>query len=86
LPHAKPSEEVVKAKKLGYEDRTVNGASSLHPEFSELFWKTFVGWVESGKVEVLKYEVIEGLDAEKVNGALNAMKDGTAKVKWAVKV
>lgn len=33
-----------------------------------------------------EYEVIRALDGEKVDAALDAIRDGTARVKWAVEL
>ncbi len=80
-------EEVVESKKGGFEEKQVFGAAAMHPELGTLFWKVYPEWIQSGKVEVLKYRIIEGLDLDKVNGALDEYRDGTASgERWHVRV
>ena len=53
---------------------SIFGLSAAHPELVTLFWKTFGDWLESKQVQMTKYEVIDGLDAEKMNLVLDDMK------------
>jgi NADPH2:quinone reductase len=71
-----PSETVKAQKKAGFEAKRVIGFSHGIPEFGQLFWKELPKWLESGKIKPAKYNVIEGLDAEKVNEALDMYRDG----------
>jgi len=75
LLEGKPSDAVAAQKKAGWEEKQTMGASPAHPEFADLFWKQFPKWLQSGAIKPLKYNVIEGLDAEKVNKALDGYKD-----------
>lgn len=80
------SEAVLAKKKAGVETKRIKGFSSLIPEFGQLFWKEFPGWLESGKITPLKFKVIEGLDAAKVNGALDEYRDGKGGDRYHVRV
>lgn len=80
------SEAVLAKKKEGVDIKRIKGFSSLIPEFGQLFWKEFPGWLESGKITPLKYKVIEGLDAAKVNGALDEYKEGKGGDRYHVRV
>ncbi|TVY48184.1 Dehydrogenase [Lachnellula occidentalis] len=71
----KPSAAVAAQKKAGYKGFHIHGDSTGSPDLAVLFWKQFPRWLESGEVEASKYRVIEGLDAEKVNAALDGYKD-----------
>ncbi|KAH7403561.1 chaperonin 10-like protein [Cadophora sp. MPI-SDFR-AT-0126] len=69
--------KVAAQKKAGFEERQLSGASTLHPDLAVLFWKVFPEWVEKGEVKVIRpYKVIEGLDADKINAALDGHRDG----------
>ena len=71
-------------KAAGYESKQVIGASKAHPEFAVQFWKQLPKWLENGAIKQLKYEVIEGLDADMVNAALDGYKDWNAPKRWHV--
>lgn len=87
MPHAPPpNEELVKTKKAGYEAKTVFGAPSRYPDLAEPFYKAFVEWVESGTFQMLEYQVVEGLDPERVNATLDEIATRKSSVKFAVKV
>ncbi|KIX09255.1 uncharacterized protein Z518_00334 [Rhinocladiella mackenziei CBS 650.93] len=67
---------VLARKKAGVEDKMIEAYSHAIPEFGRLFWKEFPVWLESRKIKPLKYKVIQGLDADKVNAALDEYKAG----------
>ena len=71
----KPSDAVAAQKKAGFEVKHIMGASAASPDLAILFWKQFPKWIQSGEIKPLKYSIIEGLDAEKVNAALDGYKD-----------
>lgn len=71
----KPSDAVVAQKKAGFEAKHIMGASGATPELAVLFWKQLPKWLQSGEIKSAKYGIIEGLDAEKVNAALDGYKD-----------
>ena len=81
-----PGEEVLSTKKAGCKATSLYGSSGANPELATLFWKTFEDWLESKQVQVSKYEVIEGLDADKVNLVLDNMKHSNTRFKWAIKL
>ena len=74
LPGA-PSAAVAAQKKAGYKGFHLTGSSAASPDLAVLFWKLFPLWLQSGEVKPSKYSVIEGLDAEMVNKALDGYKD-----------
>lgn len=82
----KPSEAVLAQKKAGVGMKRIQGFSGLIPEFGKMFWKEFPGWLESGKIKPLTYKVIEGLDAAKVNGALDEYKEGKGGDRYHVRI
>jgi NADPH2:quinone reductase len=81
----KVDEDVAAEKKDGFDDKQIWGWASNIPEFGRMFWKEFPKLVESGKLRPLRYSVIEGLDVEKVNAALDDI--GASKgVRWHVRM
>ncbi|KAK2763216.1 hypothetical protein FQN54_009852 [Arachnomyces sp. PD_36] len=82
-----PSEEELDPKKtgskeFGYERKFTYGASTVHPEITLEFWKLLPSWIRKGSLKPPRFDVIEGLDADKVNEVLDRYRDGkpTAKV------
>ncbi|KAI4740658.1 hypothetical protein E4T50_08904 [Aureobasidium sp. EXF-12298] len=63
-------------KRAGYERRLVFGVSPMHPEATMGFWETVPQWLRDGHVKSSRFEVIEGLNANAVNKALDHYKDG----------
>ncbi|KAK5054491.1 hypothetical protein LTR84_001382 [Exophiala bonariae] len=78
-------EAALAQKKAGVQDKHVVGFSAAIPAFGALFWKVFPTWLESGLVKPLPYKVIEGLDVDKVNAALDQYRDGTGSDRYHVK-
>ncbi|KAL2871397.1 zinc-binding alcohol dehydrogenase family protein [Aspergillus lucknowensis] len=70
----------VEAKKAGFRKEHAYGASNLHGQFSANFWAKFPEWIQQGKLRALDFQVIEGLDEEKVNRVLDDYRDGRAVV------
>ncbi|KAJ8099548.1 hypothetical protein POJ06DRAFT_281773 [Lipomyces tetrasporus] len=50
------------------------------------FWKILSTWLESGKIIPLKYNVIDGLDAKKVNKALDEYGQGRSAERYHVRI
>lgn len=63
-------------KGAGYDVEHVVDESFVHPEVMVDFWKEMPGWTEKGELRPLGYEVVEGLDAENINGAYDNYRDG----------
>jgi NADPH2:quinone reductase len=80
------SEAVLARKNGGIEVKFVQGISSAIPDFGELFWKQFPTWLETGKVKPLKYKIIEGLDAAKVNEVLDEYREGRGGERYHVQL
>jgi NADPH2:quinone reductase len=78
--------DLLAQKKAGVDDKHIVGFSGAIPEFGKLFWKVFPTWLESGQVKPLPYTVIEGLDADKVNAALDQYRDGKGSERFHVKL
>lgn len=63
-------------KEQGYDLRNVFGSSHLHPELAGRFWENLPGYLEKGDIKTLGFEVKDGLNADAVNGVLDAYRDG----------
>jgi NADPH2:quinone reductase len=59
-------------------------AHSLSYELPE-FWSALPVWLQEGKIAIPPYRVIEGLDVEKVNEALDSYRDGSRVVQAVVR-
>jgi NADPH2:quinone reductase len=82
----KASDAVLAKKKGGIETKHVRGFSDFFPQFGQLFWKQFPIWLETGEIKPLKYKVIEGLDASKVNEALDEYREGKGGERYHVRI
>jgi NADPH2:quinone reductase len=80
------NEAVIEKKEAGFEAKRIQGFSAGIPEFGQMFWKEFPVWLETGKVKPLKFEIIEGLDADKVNEALDKYRDGKGGDRYHVSI
>lgn len=65
-------------KKAGFDKAFFSGASHNSPDLARTYWGSLPGWLESGKVEALDWDVIDGLDADKINAVWDLYKDGKA--------
>lgn len=52
------------------------GVREYFTELSDIFWGSIGQWLIEGKIQPGKYQVIEGLDEEKINEALDSYRDG----------
>jgi len=68
--------KIVGEKKAGYEMRNVLGLSHAKPETAKPFWDRVEGYFADKTLIPLKYEIIDGLNAEKVNEVLDRYRDG----------
>jgi hypothetical protein len=66
----KPAASLIGVKAAGYESRLTLGLSALYPEFTTIFWRN-IHWARSGLIRPVQVQVVEGLDAAKVNAALD---------------
>lgn len=64
------------AKSAGYSRRVVFGVSPIHPEVTIGFWEELPGWLRAKKIRPSSFEIINGLDADAVNTALDHYRDG----------
>ena len=82
----KASETVLAQKKEGIKSSQLRGFSNALPEWGQIFWKEFPGWLEGGKVKPVPYKVIEGLDMDKVNAALDEYGEGKSGERYHVRI
>ncbi|GIC89452.1 zinc-binding alcohol dehydrogenase family protein [Aspergillus udagawae] len=63
-------------KRMGYERRFIRGSCATHPDdFTKLFWERITGWLKEGVIRPSEFRVVEGLDADKINAALDEYRD-----------
>lgn len=74
-------ESRVKGKQGGFEVKNVFGISHFNADLCAPFWERVPGYLQDGKIIPLAFQVIEGLDAEKINGVLDEIRDGQAVLK-----
>lgn len=74
-------ESQVHAKKEGYDLINVFGSSHRMPDVSKPFWERLPQYLIEGKLKPGKYEVVKGLDADRVNEVLDRYRDGKKVVK-----
>jgi NADPH2:quinone reductase len=79
-------EALTAQKKAGVNVNRISGFSAAIPEFGQLFWKRLPGLLESGNLKPAAYKIIEGLDADKVNAALDEYRDGRGGARYHVRV
>ncbi|TVY25697.1 Dehydrogenase [Lachnellula hyalina] len=82
----KATEAMLAKKKGGIEEKFIRGFSHSFPDVAELFWKEFPTWLAKGSIRPLKFKVIEGLDADKVNHALDEYAAGRSGERYHVRV
>ena len=63
-------------KRAGYEDKFSQGQSHNQPELGKRFWQCLPEWMAEGRIRSTGWEVLEGLDAGKVNEVLDRYRDG----------
>lgn len=73
-------------KQAGYETRNVFGLSHVKFETAKPFWDRVEGYLENRSVVPLRYEVVSGLDAQKVNKLLDRYRDGLKVVQTQFRV
>ncbi|KAL6720623.1 hypothetical protein ACLMJK_002548 [Lecanora helva] len=75
VPKMAPMGEVGE-KKAGFDDKFTQGQSHNQPELGKKFWQCLPGWMEKGKIKSTGWDVLQGLDADKVNEVLDRYRDG----------
>lgn len=65
-------------KKAGFEKVFSAGSSQNNPELARGFWGALPGWLESGEVRALEWDVVEGLDVGRINAVWDLYRDGGA--------
>lgn len=78
--------KIVGEKKAGYEARDVLGLSHVKSETAKPFWDRVEGYLKNGSLVPLRYEIVDGLDAEKVNQLLDRYRDGKKMVQTQFRV
>ncbi|KAL9585333.1 MAG: hypothetical protein Q9212_001592 [Teloschistes hypoglaucus] len=76
VPGKANSPDKIGKKAAGYEEKFVQGQSHNQPELGRKFWNALPGWMESKRMRATAWEVLEGLDAGKVNAVLDTYRDG----------
>ncbi|KAJ5560155.1 Dehydrogenase [Penicillium frequentans] len=77
---------VLAMKQEGLEDRRILGFSHFIPSFGKSLWERIPGWLARGQIKPLTYKVIEGLDVEKVNHALDEYAAGRSGERYHVRI
>lgn len=65
-------------KKAGFDKVFSSGSSQNNPVLARQFWGALPGWLESGAIKALDWDVIEGLDVAKINAVWDLYRDGKA--------
>lgn len=86
ITKAKVSDEVLANKKGQFDQKFVQGASGSNPVFGRQFWTQFPVWLEAGDIKPLKYNIIEGMDVDKVNEVLDSYHDGKGGDRYHVRL
>jgi NADPH2:quinone reductase len=68
--------KIVGEKKAGYEARNVLGVSHIRSETAQPFWDRVEDYLKNRSLVPLRYEVVNEMDAEKVNNLLDRYRDG----------
>jgi len=77
LPGPTTVEKTVEdAKQQGWEDKAAFGAPLGSPEFAGVFLGTLTDWVKKGLVKPSKFNLVDGFNAEKINKAIDNLRDG----------
>ena len=69
---------IAATKTAGFKKNQILGVSDLHQELAAKFWMELLGWIEKGELKPLDFEVIDGLDAMRVDNLLDDYRDGRA--------
>lgn len=86
LNHDGNATDAALAPRRGVEIKHVAGFSQAIPKFGKKFWKQFPIWLDTGKVRPAKFNIIEGLDIERVNAALDIYREGKGRDRYHVRI
>lgn len=64
-------------KEAGFERRMTFGKMAIIPGFAPEFWTRISRWLKEGSISPGRFKVMDGLDADKVNAALDSYRDGS---------
>ncbi|KIW85370.1 hypothetical protein Z517_00760 [Fonsecaea pedrosoi CBS 271.37] len=81
LPTGPVDESQIHPKKEGYELLNVFGSSHAKPDVCKPFWERVPQYLIEGKLKPSQYEVVKGLDVDKVNDVLDRYRDGKKVIK-----
>lgn len=86
LPLGPVDDTQVLGKKAGYDVRDVFGSAHANPELAQEYWKRLPGYLESGVITPVPYDVRHGMTAENVNGVFDRYLAGEKVVKTNIHV
>ncbi|KUL89537.1 hypothetical protein ZTR_04403 [Talaromyces verruculosus] len=75
---------IAATKTAGFKKNQILGVSDLHQELTDNFWRELPGRIENCELKPLNFEIIDGVDAMKVNDLLDDYRDGRAVTKTHV--
>lgn len=78
--------KIIGEKRAGYDLRNVLGSSHIKAETVKPFWDRVAECLKDGSLVLLKYDVVDGLDEEKVNELLDRYRDGETVVRTHFRV
>ncbi|KAH7398573.1 chaperonin 10-like protein [Pyrenochaeta sp. MPI-SDFR-AT-0127] len=78
--------KIVGEKKAGYEIRNVLGLSNAKLDTAKPFWNRVENFLANESLVLLKYEVVDGLNVDKVNEVLDRYRDGKRVVQTQFRV
>ena len=79
-------DSVLEQKRGGMDDKRILGFSHFIPEFGRTLWNKMPTWLATGQIKPLAYKTIEGLDADKVNMALDRYAAGRSAKRYHVRI
>ncbi|KAF4341599.1 zinc-type alcohol dehydrogenase [Fusarium beomiforme] len=65
-------------KKAGFTKVFSSGSSQNAPDLARRFWTALPGWLKSGQVKALEWDVINGLNVQAINAVWDLYRDGKA--------
>ncbi|RVX67915.1 hypothetical protein B0A52_08520 [Exophiala mesophila] len=81
LPSGPPDLSQIKLNQDEYELKDIYGVSLLKPDLAKPFWKRLPAYLVEKRIRPTAYQVVEGLDAEKLNQLLDDYRDKKKTVK-----